>query len=200
MCATGSVQLYSHEPTNPADHLFAKLSIKPIDEYRNVVQESERSIDSSIFANDVALSGDGSKFSVSGYHLNSKSGFINVYTIDQLFHPKSIFSPFREVDFSVPGPEKLYDFELLNNTKIEENAPNGVTKALRIDSNGKSVKLPGVDISPSAMPDCTLVIGIYLESIVQDSYGWVVSNEDGGWDRSIIMHDNNLQWGPSSSQ
>ena len=38
------------------------------------------------------------------------------------------------------------------------------------------------------MPDCTLMIGLYLESIA-NGFGWVIGNENGGYDRTILMHD-----------
>eukprot|EP00594_Rhizosolenia_setigera_P007288 CAMPEP_0178942524 /NCGR_PEP_ID=MMETSP0789-20121207/2046_1 /TAXON_ID=3005 /ORGANISM="Rhizosolenia setigera, Strain CCMP 1694" /LENGTH=136 /DNA_ID=CAMNT_0020621951 /DNA_START=458 /DNA_END=864 /DNA_ORIENTATION=- len=39
------------------------------------------------------------------------------------------------------------------------------------------------------MPDCTLTIGLYLESIPEEAYGYVLNNEEEGWDRGIALHD-----------
>ena len=49
--------------------------------------------------------------------------------------------------------------------------------------------LAGVDISPSKMPDCTLVIGLYLESILSGAMGWVFGHEQSGYGRTIVVHD-----------
>lgn len=103
----------------------------------------------------------------------------------------SVVAPVTEVDFSAPDAETTYTFELLGDARIEENAPGGILKSLRIDSNNQKVKLgSGIDISPSSMKYCTLTIGIYLESI--QNTGWVMSNENGNYDRGIMMHDTRL--------
>ena len=42
--------------------------------------------------------------------------------------------------------------------------------------------------SPSAMPYATIMVTLKLESIANDR-GWVLTNDNGGYDRSITMHD-----------
>eukprot|EP00592_Proboscia_alata_P025552 CAMPEP_0194432698 /NCGR_PEP_ID=MMETSP0176-20130528/72174_1 /TAXON_ID=216777 /ORGANISM="Proboscia alata, Strain PI-D3" /LENGTH=849 /DNA_ID=CAMNT_0039249223 /DNA_START=118 /DNA_END=2667 /DNA_ORIENTATION=+ len=195
-CTTGSVHIYRHESSR-----FIKVPLLRIDDgYGNTLQESERS-DNTIVGYDVSLSGDGSKLSVSGYDFNKKYGFVKSFFVDSLFYPRCVSCPHREVDFSDPNCTKTkYGFEIIGNTtqiikKTPDGVspPNGVPGALRIDKNGQGVKLLNVDISPSSMLDCTLVIGLYLERIVPGSLGWVVGNENGGWDRSIVMHDDRLK-------
>ena len=92
-----------------------------------------------------------------------------------------------KVDFSDPPSTENTPFELKENAKIL-SVPGASFDALRIDSNGPYALIPGVDISPSKMPNCTLMIGLYLESIA-NSRGWVFGNEDQDYDRTILMHD-----------
>ena len=84
------------------------------------------------------------------------------------------------------------------------NFSTGSLDALRISSEGPHAIIRGVDISPSVMPHCTLMIGLYLERIVPDSNGWVLNQEESGWDRSIAIHDgranNNANSGPVTTQ
>ena len=62
------------------------------------------------------------------------------------------------------------------------------TRALRIDRDGPHAKLP-VNISPSAMPEVTLVCWVKLNSVANNR-GWLFGNEVTGYDRTILMHDN----------
>ena len=96
---------------------------------------------------------------------------------------------FKVVDFSVDGSQDIHGYELNGGALIKENAPGGVARALRIELSGQYARLPGVDISPSKMIDCTLVIGLYLESIPSGARGWVLGHEVNGYDRTVIMHD-----------
>lgn len=99
------------------------------------------------------------------------------------------------VDAQVPTPYFAVDFS--DPDSVDENAelvtasvstgPGGVD-ALRIDECGKYAILP-VNINPDVMPDVTLVLNIYLESIAEGSLGWALSSDNGGYDRSIVLHD-----------
>ena len=102
----------------------------------------------------------------------------------------NVLTPTAVVDFSVAGSKEIYGYSLHGDATIQENAPDGVARALRIENSGQYALLPGVNISPSEMPDCTLVIVLYMESIsMSGAKGWVLGNEEAGYDRSIIMHD-----------
>jgi len=50
------------------------------------------------------------------------------------------------------------------------------------------VKFP-VDINPSALPNMTVGMFVKLDKIA-NPYGWVFTNDNGGFDRSVILHDN----------
>lgn len=92
--------------------------------------------------------------------------------------------PFYKIDFadSSSVAEKVFE----NNAEIL-TGPGGVD-ALRIDNCGKYAILP-IDINPSVMPQVTMVLGINLVSIAEGSLGWPLSTDDGGYDRSITLHD-----------
>lgn len=95
----------------------------------------------------------------------------------------------------LPNPTFVVDFA--DPDSVDENVkeitaevltgPDDVP-ALRIDECGKHAILP-VDINPTAMPEVTLVLGINLVSIAEGSIGWPLSSDNGGYDRSITMHD-----------
>ncbi len=102
-----------------------------------------------------------------------------------------------EVDFANSDATANSDFILHNGAEILP-APGVVSNALRIDRDGPYATIPGIDISPSSMPECTLMIGLYLDSISND-YGWVVGNEEGGYDRTILMHDHRFGGGIASA-
>lgn len=98
-------------------------------------------------------------------------------------------TPAFEINFSDPS-------SVAENTKSVAaevlSGPGGVD-ALRIDECGKKATLP-VNVNPSVMPDVTMVLGINLVSIATDEYGstslgWALSSDNGGYDRSITMHD-----------
>jgi len=93
------------------------------------------------------------------------------------------------VDFSLPNnaPSNTHPYQLKEGAQILPG-PNVPFNALRIDSDGPHALIPGVDIGPSAMPDCTLMIGLYLESIANNR-GWVFGHELWDWDRTILIHD-----------
>ena len=93
------------------------------------------------------------------------------------------------VDFSNPGVD-LGSFNLVGGAQIQDNAPGGI-KALRIDSSAKRAVLP-VNINAGAMPRCTIVIGVYLESEA-NKRGWVLSMDTGGYNRSIVLHDDRFR-------
>ena len=95
--------------------------------------------------------------------------------------------PVAQVDFSDQDASTNSPFSLKNGAEILP-APNGVSGALRIDKDGPYALIPGVNISPSNMNECTLTAGLYLESIA-NRFGWVFGNEQSGYDRTILMHD-----------
>lgn len=101
----------------------------------------------------------------------------------------NVLNPTHEVDFSQDGTGS---FDLIGDAAIEPDAPNGVSRALRVNSSGSYAKLP-VNINPSVMPNCTIVVGAYLESIVTGGLGWLISSDNGGFDRSIVLHDSRLK-------
>jgi len=97
---------------------------------------------------------------------------------------------------SVPSTSYSWDFSDPNFIPDESigfhggvqigNAPEGI-RALRIDTNSKHVTLP-VNINPRNMNDCTIVIGVYLVA-KENNLGWVLSCDNGGYDRGIVLHD-----------
>ncbi len=97
--------------------------------------------------------------------------------------------PKHYTDFSKPEDENNTPFELKMGAEIKDGAPGNVGKALRIDSDGPFAILPGVDISPHNMPECTIVIDFLLESIPKDSRGWLLNHDNGGFDRCLALHD-----------
>ncbi len=103
------------------------------------------------------------------------------------FTKTSAKQPTAQIDFSNPDAQGNTNFELKGGAEIKI-APGGSFKALRIDSDGPYALVPGINISPSQMKNCTLMIGLYLESIA-NNHGWVFGNEASGYDRTILMHD-----------
>ncbi len=103
-----------------------------------------------------------------------------------------------QVDFSKPTADTNSPYTLHNGAQILSHAPNGVSQALRIDKDGPYALITGVDIGPRNMPNCTLMIGIYLESIANNR-GWVFGHERYGYDRTIMMHDSRSGGGISSA-
>lgn len=92
--------------------------------------------------------------------------------------------PYYKIDFADSSSVASKVFE--NNAEIL-TGPGGVD-ALRIDGCGKYAILP-IDINPSVMPQVTMVLGINLVSVAEGSLGWALSTDDGGYDRSIALHD-----------
>jgi len=66
-------------------------------------------------------------------------------------------------------------------------------EALRISKSGPYVLILDADIGPTAMPECTLMMGIRLNSLAPPGEGWVFGNYNGGFDRHIVMHGS--PWG-----
>ena len=65
--------------------------------------------------------------------------------------------------------------------------------ALRV-GDGKSANLLA-NINPSVMPDCTIEVSFKLLTVA-NNLGWLVSSDNGGgWDRSIIVHDSRFGGG-----
>lgn len=97
-----------------------------------------------------------------------------------------------DIDFATAGVGggSTAAFSLEGGAKILSGAP-GVGRALRISKDKEFAKVP-LSIRPSAMPNCTLVIGFYLERIANNK-GWIMNNEITGWDRGIIAHDDRLK-------
>lgn len=67
-----------------------------------------------------------------------------------------------------------------------------VCNALRIDSLGPHALIKDVDIGPTAMPECTLMIGIRLNSRPAVADGWCLGHYNGTVNRHIVMHDTRL--------
>ena len=97
-----------------------------------------------------------------------------------------VFKPQIAIDFSKPDSGKNVPHEYIGGATIKPDAPDGCPFALRIEKDGQYVKIPDFNIAPGKMPNCTLVIAIYIQSIVAGSMGWVISS---GYDRAIVMHD-----------
>ena len=110
---------------------------------------------------------------------------------------KMIGGSIAHVDFSDAASPSNTPFVLRNGAQILPTAPGGFS-ALRIDRDGPYALIPGVNISPSVMPDCTLTIGLYLESIA-NTQGWVFGSEQSGYDRTILMHDRRFGGGVASA-
>ncbi len=72
-------------------------------------------------------------------------------------------------------------------------APGNKFDALRIDRRLSYVTLPGIDISPAKMGDCTLILSVYLENIPVSSKGWIINCDNGGFDRAIALHDDRFK-------
>ncbi len=101
--------------------------------------------------------------------------------------------PTYHIDFTAAEIDETLVFH--GDARIVERAPKGVTRALRIDSDGSAVVVPGVDISPpsiQSMKDVTISIAVYLESIKPENLGWIVSHDNGKFDRAIILHDSRV--------
>jgi len=92
---------------------------------------------------------------------------------------------FYSVDFGNPDSVTQANMDAMTAEILTH--PEGFD-ALRIDECGKQAVLP-VNINPSVMPDVTLVIALRLESIPEGSMGWPLSSDNGGYDRSIVLHD-----------
>jgi len=89
------------------------------------------------------------------------------------------------IDFSLESPHNT-QYTLSGGAQVLGPAPGGVSKALRIDHAGAYVKIPGVNISHSTMPECTIMVGLYLESIANNA--WVFGMGNGANERSILMY------------
>ena len=72
---------------------------------------------------------------------------------------------------------------------MKDGAPGVVSRALRIDSDGPLVVFPNLDISASKMPELSMIIDFYLESIPEGSKGWLLNHDNGGYDRALVLHD-----------
>ena len=60
------------------------------------------------------------------------------------------------------------------------------TEALRV-GGGKTAEL-SIDINPSKMTNCTIEVQFKLLSVANNR-GWLVSSDNGGYDRGVILHD-----------
>lgn len=109
----------------------------------------------------------------------------------------TIAEPHAQVDFSQGGDcPTCTPYSLEGGAQIK-TAPGG-TQALRIDSDGPYANISDIDISPSSMTDCTLTIGLFLESIETNMYGYVLNNAKENWDRGIVLHDSR-HWVPGEN-
>ncbi|KAH3767578.1 hypothetical protein Pelo_536 [Pelomyxa schiedti] len=101
--------------------------------------------------------------------------------------------------------------ELLQGTTWADTSGRGNNGALRgrshfVDECGGAVRVGElgdgdrvvipVDINPDVMPQVTLEIWIKLFSI-PNNRGWAFGHDDGGYDRTIIMHDERFGHVPS---
>jgi len=102
--------------------------------------------------------------------------------------------PIVKVDFSSSSDNVKY--ALYGGAEIVTGAPNDVPRALRITRSKSYAKIPGIDISPSKMLDCTLSIGVYVVTIANNR-GWIFGHEVSGYDRTILMHDSRFGSKPS---
>ena len=112
--------------------------------------------------------------------------------------PTMVNRAIAKVDFSDASSSSNTPFDLKNGVEILPTAPGGFS-ALRISRDGPYALIPGVNnINPNTMPHCTLTIGLYLESIANNR-GWVFGHEQGGYDRTILMHDSRFGGGIASA-
>ncbi len=111
--------------------------------------------------------------------------------------------PIRDIKFTDKDGEGIHDYELFEDARIVEPAPDGVARALRIDSVYSHARLNNLDVGPTALPEMTVSIGLYIESIrpphpntpskdQQESFGWIFSHDNGGYDRAIFLHDERM--------
>lgn len=133
------------------------------------------------------------------------------FALAALLAPTLVLAQAQEYSWDFSDPNFVLDGTLSPQGGIEISNGPGDVRALRIDSASKKISLPA-NINPSAMLHCTVVIGVYLESIAANSLGWVLTVDNGGYDRSIILHDNrfngmgmavgvnNNVWGSDSGQ
>mmetsp|Transcript_31554 Transcript_31554/g.50333 ORF Transcript_31554/g.50333 Transcript_31554/m.50333 type:complete len:731 (-) Transcript_31554:155-2347(-) len=104
-------------------------------------------------------------------------------------------APVAEIDFSSDSQSNT-PYVLKDGAQIL-TAPGGF-RALRIDKDGQYALIPGVNINPSAMPACTLMIGLYVESFANNR-GWVFGHEESGYDRTILVNDDRYGGGVASA-
>jgi len=104
-------------------------------------------------------------------------------------------APVAEIDFSSDSQSNT-PYVLKDGAQIL-TAPGGF-RALRIDKDGQYALIPGVNINPSAMPACTLMIGLYVESF-PNNRGWVFGHEESGYDRTILVNDDRYGGGVASA-
>ena len=64
--------------------------------------------------------------------------------------------------------------------------------ALRV-GGGMIASLP-ININPSQMTDCTISVWFKLLTVA-NNYGWLVSSDNGGYDRGVIVHDSRFGGG-----
>ncbi|NQV29428.1 MAG: DUF5011 domain-containing protein [Candidatus Marinimicrobia bacterium] len=55
-------------------------------------------------------------------------------------------------------------------------------------AQSSNVSLP-VNLSPSNLPQMTMGMFVQLRSVATSSLGWVIGHDNGGYDRSLILHD-----------
>ena len=90
-------------------------------------------------------------------------------------------TPALKVDFDDASHESRYTLQHGASIGIVEGI-----KALRV-GGGKSATLP-ININPSSMADCTISVWFKLLSVA-NNHGWLVSSDNGGYDRGVILHD-----------
>ena len=97
LCATGSIQLYQYNPTNPPWRPFTRLpQIRDIKSQR-ILETQHQVRENRILGLQVSLSGDGSVLTVRGYDIDGDFGFVKVFHVKDLFY----------VDCLVHNPEQI---------------------------------------------------------------------------------------------
>ncbi len=91
------------------------------------------------------------------------------------------------------GTESSIDIDLNGYAIYSKVDSKGSFKSVCFDANSSCLRVP-YDISPSKHSSLSIELYAYQLSIA-NNLGWVVSNDNGGFDRSIIMHDNRFGGG-----
>ncbi|TDO78335.1 concanavalin A-like lectin/glucanase superfamily protein [Halanaerobium saccharolyticum] len=83
------------------------------------------------------------------------------------------------------GPNKLHG-EQINKERSTRDRFGKIGKALSFTGKNDSITLP-VNINPEIMPQLTIALWLKVESV--DGKSTIISHNDGGYDRSIIINE-----------